>query len=188
MVSTPPLFKRLRLDTASFDLTEDDPPAAAAAAAAAAAFPPFDELATAAAAAIRARDHERATAAAAAAAARDRDPRPRLRAPLAPDRVEAIRLRVREALRRHARGYGQNLEAKFDAADLLFVREMVKTFRVPGEDISVSCWWKYKKCCSMQDNEIGLEWVFRLAVANGAMAPSIIEAYRGRLALLPGCD
>ena len=182
MVSTPPLFKRLRLDTASFDLTEDDPPAAAAAAAA---FPPFDELATAAAAAIRARDHERATAAA-AAAARDRDPRPRLRAPLAPDRVEAIRLRVRDALRRHARGYGQNLEAKFDAADLLFVREMVKTFRVPGEDISVSRWWKYKKCCCMQDNEIGLEWVFRLAVANGAMSPSIAEAYRGRIVLLPG--
>ena len=129
-----PLFKRLRLEGGSFDLTEDDeqeiafpgglsmadtPPAAAAAAAA---FPPFDERVLAAAAACRQRDaanaaaaeRQRDAAAAAAAAARPRRV-------LSAERIEAIRVRIRDALRVHARGYGRALAERFAHDDLVCV-------------------------------------------------------------------
>ena len=196
-----PLFKRLRLEGGSFDLTEDDeqeiafpgglsmadtPPAAAAAAAAA--FPPFDERVLAAAAACRQRDaanaaaaeRQRDAAAAAAAAARPRRV-------LSAERVEAIRVRIRDALRVHARGYGLALAERFAHDDLVCVKKFIKTFRIPGEDISRDRWWKYQKMGNMFDNELGLEYVFALSVANGHIrSPCIVEAYRGRLALLPG--
>ena len=195
-----PRFKRLRLESACFDLTEDDEqevdfpgglsmadtPPAAAVAAAVAVFPPFDERVLAAAAAARQRDAARAAfrqrdaAAAAAAAAR---PRRELEA----ERIEAIRVRIRNALRVHARGYGRALDQRYAHDDLNRVKEFIKLFRVPGEDISRVRWWKYQKMPNMADNELGLEYMFALSIANGhTRSPCIIEAYRGRLALLPG--
>ena len=199
-----PRFKRLRLESACYDITEDDeqeiafpgglsmadpPPAAAAAAAAAAtaAFPPFDERVLAAAAAVRQREAAAAAAAAVAGGPPARAARPRR--VLAAERIEAIRVRIRNALRVHARGYGRQLAERYAHDDLVRVKEFIKMFRVPGEDISRDRWWKYRKMSDMADNEIGLEYMFALSVENGFIAsPCIIEAYRGRLALLPGCE
>ena len=199
-----PRFKRLRLESACYDITEDDeqeiafpgglsmadpPPAAAAAAAAAAAtaaFPPFDERVLAAAAAVRQRE---AAAAAAAVALGPPARAARPRRVLAAERIEAIRVRIRNALRVHARGYGRQLAERYAHDDLVRVKEFIKMFRVPGEDISRDRWWKYQKMSNMADNELGLEYMFALSVENGFIAsPCIIEAYRGRLALLPGCE